>query len=221
MRVLLTTLALLAVFASLALADDLRIIDTLTLSSKADKLFGHPDGSSTMLTARTLTSPGPEGGSWKVSYDRMSLNDVSISGAQGRSYSVTVSDGSLKIQPIAPTDSVGLSGVAEDMETLRPFFEGTALCQQDEEKLCPSLGNLLRRFGEPRLKERKEGMIWVEVTTSLGERLEGVVRLEPERWTVDLDGLRRETIHFEANGDRKEVTADLSAHYHFVREFQK
>jgi hypothetical protein len=150
----------------------------------------------------------------------MTADDLPIQGAQGRTYSVSIAEGVLKVEPVAPTDQAGMAGVIQDLASLRPVFEAAPLCQQDDAVLCPALDSLLRRFGEPKLKQKHDGLLAIEIKTPEGEKLEGTVRLEAQRWTVELDAVRRESISYDVEGgQRKEASAMMSGHDELVREF--
>jgi hypothetical protein len=223
MRLQLVLIGLLLAGRSSAQAEPLRVTDTLTLTSKAADLLGGKTKATTTIVSRVLAPPGAEGGAWTATYEQMTTDGVPIPGAQGRRYSVTLGDGALKVEPIAPTDEAGIAGVVQDLDSLRPIFAVAPLCERDDMGLCPALYSLLRRFGEPKLKKANgDGPLSLEVTTSQGEKLEGIARLEPEKWTIELDSVRRETIPYDVVGEgTKEKSAEISGHYVLVREFVK
>lgn len=197
-----------------------RVTDTVTMTSEAAPLLGGRKTSATTLVSRVVSAPTADGGAWTITYERMLVDGKEIGGVQGRAYAVTVADDSLTVEPIAPTDSTGLSGVQEDVALLRSMFSVSPQCEIKVPNVCPALQKMLQRFGTAKATATgREDTFGLEITTPAGDLLRGTLLLTPDKWAVDVSGRRVETITFEVDGQRKSSSAEISMKYVILREF--
>lgn len=197
-----------------------RVTDTVTITSEAAPLLGGRKTSTTTLVSRVVSPPTVDGAAWSVTYEKMVVDGKEIAGVQGRTYAVTVGDGSLTVGPIPPTDNTGLSGVREDVALFRSMFNTSPQCEISVPNVCPALQTMLKRFGTATTKPNgRENTFVLEITTPAGELLRGTLALTTEKWAVDVSGRRVENISFDADGQRKSASAEISMRYVVLREF--